>query len=64
MVFVPAGVYQVKWNKVTTNLFATTHEGDIRIWDQRVSHFVLSNCLGFLGNREAAHIDFFFLWIE
>ncbi|XP_070188764.1 GATOR2 complex protein WDR59-like isoform X3 [Littorina saxatilis] len=30
-----AGAYQVKWNKVTNNLFATTHEGDIRIWDPR-----------------------------
>ena len=31
-----AGAYQVKWNRVTNNLFATTHEGDIRIWDPRV----------------------------
>ncbi|XP_041375687.1 GATOR complex protein WDR59-like isoform X2 [Gigantopelta aegis] len=30
-----AGAYQVKWNKVTNNLFATTHEGDLRIWDPR-----------------------------
>ncbi|KAH9507691.1 GATOR complex protein wdr59 [Bulinus truncatus] len=29
------GVYQVKWNKVTNNLFATTHDGDVRIWDPR-----------------------------
>ncbi|XP_059167950.1 GATOR complex protein WDR59-like isoform X2 [Physella acuta] len=27
--------YQVKWNKVTNNLFATTHDGDVRIWDPR-----------------------------
>lgn len=26
----------MKWNRVTNNLFATTHEGDIRIWDPRV----------------------------
>ncbi|XP_064611942.1 GATOR2 complex protein WDR59-like isoform X2 [Liolophura sinensis] len=30
-----AGAAQVKWNKKTRNLFATTHEGDIRIWDPR-----------------------------
>ncbi|XP_074645024.1 GATOR2 complex protein WDR59-like isoform X3 [Tubulanus polymorphus] len=30
-----AGVSQVKWNKVNTNLLATTHDGDIRIWDPR-----------------------------
>ena len=35
-----AGAYQVKWNRVTNNLFATTHEGDIRIWDPRVSECV------------------------
>ncbi|GFO43349.1 WD repeat-containing protein 59 [Plakobranchus ocellatus] len=29
------GAYQVKWNKVTNNLFATTHDGDVRIWDPR-----------------------------
>ncbi|XP_056639575.1 GATOR complex protein WDR59 isoform X1 [Diorhabda sublineata] len=26
---------QVKWNKVSTHLLATAHEGDIKIWDQR-----------------------------
>ncbi|XP_055891458.1 GATOR complex protein WDR59-like isoform X2 [Biomphalaria glabrata] len=30
-----SGVGQVKWNKVTNNLFATTHDGDVRIWDPR-----------------------------
>ncbi|XP_071091915.1 GATOR2 complex protein WDR59-like isoform X7 [Haliotis cracherodii] len=30
-----AGASQVKWNKVVNNMFATTHEGDIRIWDPR-----------------------------
>ncbi|XP_052816211.1 GATOR complex protein WDR59-like isoform X3 [Mya arenaria] len=29
------GASQVKWNKVTNNLFATAHEGDVRIWDPR-----------------------------
>ncbi|KAK3086097.1 hypothetical protein FSP39_013508 [Pinctada imbricata] len=31
-----AGASQVKWNRMTNNLFATTHEGDVRIWDTRV----------------------------
>lgn len=31
------GATQVKWNKVTNNLFATAHEGDVRVWDPRVS---------------------------
>ncbi|CAG9771641.1 unnamed protein product [Ceutorhynchus assimilis] len=26
---------QVRWNKVSPNLFATAHDGDIKIWDQR-----------------------------
>ncbi|XP_069112320.1 GATOR2 complex protein WDR59-like isoform X6 [Argopecten irradians] len=30
-----AGASQVMWNKIQTNLFATTHEGDVRIWDPR-----------------------------
>ncbi|XP_022243769.1 GATOR complex protein WDR59-like, partial [Limulus polyphemus] len=30
-----AGASQVKWNKVTPNLLATAHEGDIRLWDPR-----------------------------
>ncbi|XP_036360499.1 GATOR complex protein WDR59 isoform X4 [Octopus sinensis] len=30
-----AGASQVQWNKVTNNTFATTHEGDVRIWDPR-----------------------------
>ncbi|ELT94839.1 hypothetical protein CAPTEDRAFT_124558 [Capitella teleta] len=30
-----AGASQVKWNKVNSNLLATTHDGDIRIWDPR-----------------------------
>ena len=34
---ISVGASQVKWNKVTNNCFATTHEGDVRIWDPRVS---------------------------
>ncbi|XP_056008866.1 GATOR complex protein WDR59-like isoform X4 [Ostrea edulis] len=30
-----SGAYQVKWNRVTNNIFATTHEGELRIWDTR-----------------------------
>ena len=38
-----AGASQVKWNKLNSNLLATTHDGDIRIWDPRVSsHHILS----------------------
>ncbi|CAH1780353.1 unnamed protein product [Owenia fusiformis] len=32
-----AGASQVKWNRVSGNLLATTHDGDIRIWDPRKS---------------------------
>ncbi|KAK6185511.1 hypothetical protein SNE40_007729 [Patella caerulea] len=37
-----AGAYQVKWNKVTNNQFATTHEGDLRIWDPRKGNMPLT----------------------
>ncbi|XP_078335515.1 GATOR2 complex protein WDR59-like isoform X5 [Crassostrea virginica] len=30
-----SGAYQVKWNKLSENVFATTHEGELRIWDIR-----------------------------
>ncbi len=36
VLFTLAGVSQVKWNKRNCNLLATTHDGDIRIWDTRV----------------------------
>uniref|UniRef100_K1R2T8 WD repeat-containing protein 59 n=1 Tax=Magallana gigas TaxID=29159 RepID=K1R2T8_MAGGI len=32
---VHAGAYQVKWNRLSENMFATTHEGELRIWDIR-----------------------------
>lgn len=31
------GATQVKWNKVSGNLLATAHEGDLRLWDYRNS---------------------------
>ena len=31
-----AGVSQVKWNRVNGQMLATTHDGDVRIWDSRV----------------------------
>lgn len=31
-----AGAVQVKWCKLLEYIFATAHEGDIRIWDVRV----------------------------
>ncbi|ESO82861.1 hypothetical protein LOTGIDRAFT_184651 [Lottia gigantea] len=37
-----AGAYQVKWNKVVNNQFATTHEGDLRIWDPRKGNMPLT----------------------
>lgn len=30
-----AGVNQVRWNKLSSYLVATAHDGDLRIWDQR-----------------------------
>ncbi|XP_075694474.1 GATOR2 complex protein WDR59 isoform X2 [Rhinoderma darwinii] len=30
-----AGASQVKWNKKNTNCLATSHDGDVRIWDRR-----------------------------
>ncbi|XP_054917828.1 GATOR2 complex protein WDR59 isoform X4 [Dermacentor andersoni] len=31
------GASQVKWNKVTQHVLATSHDGDVRIWDTRKS---------------------------
>lgn len=31
------GASQVKWNRVNRHVLATSHDGDIRIWDLRVS---------------------------
>ncbi|KAG9474820.1 hypothetical protein GDO78_003339 [Eleutherodactylus coqui] len=30
-----AGASQVKWNRKNTNCLATSHDGDVRIWDRR-----------------------------
>ncbi|EEC03569.1 conserved hypothetical protein [Ixodes scapularis] len=32
-----AGASQVKWNKITQHVLATSHDGDVRIWDTRKS---------------------------
>lgn len=32
-----AGASQVKWNKKNQHLLASSHDGDIRVWDKRVS---------------------------
>ena len=34
-----AGASHLKWNSLNNNLLATTHDGDLRIWDLRVSLF-------------------------
>lgn len=31
-----AGATQVKWSKMNDYTLATSHEGDVRIWDKRV----------------------------
>ncbi len=33
----PAGASQVKWNRKNQYLLASSHDGDVRIWDKRVS---------------------------
>ncbi|XP_012892413.1 PREDICTED: WD repeat-containing protein 59-like, partial [Dipodomys ordii] len=33
--FFVAGASQVKWNKKNANCLATSHDGDVRIWDKR-----------------------------
>lgn len=34
--FLKAGATQVGFNRVSGNLLATAHDGDLRIWDQRM----------------------------
>lgn len=36
LIFVAAGATQVGFNRVSGNLLATAHDGDLRIWDQRM----------------------------
>lgn len=31
-----SGATQIKWSKLNENILATSHEGDVRIWDKRV----------------------------
>lgn len=31
----PAAATHVKWNKISRHLLATTHGGDVKIWDER-----------------------------
>jgi hypothetical protein len=38
--FFAAGASQVKWNKKNANCLATSHDGDVRIWDKRVSDLI------------------------
>lgn len=33
--FTSAGASQVQWNKVSSNLLATAHDGDVKLWDKR-----------------------------
>lgn len=33
----PAGASQVKWNRKNQYVLASSHDGDVRIWDKRVS---------------------------
>lgn len=40
--FFAAGASQVKWNKKNANCLATSHDGDVRIWDKRVSNLSFS----------------------
>lgn len=37
ILYIAAGVNQVRWNKVSSYLIATAHDADLRIWDQRKS---------------------------
>lgn len=37
-----AGATQVKWAKIDDHNLATSHEGDVRIWDKRVCCFAIN----------------------
>ncbi|KAH7642410.1 wd repeat-containing protein 59-like protein [Dermatophagoides farinae] len=36
-----SGASQIKWSKINENILATSHEGDVRIWDKRKSNMPL-----------------------
>ncbi|UXI19172.1 Zinc finger protein [Sarcoptes scabiei] len=36
-----SGATQIKWSKINENILATSHEGDVRIWDKRKSNMPL-----------------------
>ena len=58
-----AGASQVKWNKVTNNLFATTHEGDVRLWDPRVSTLYV-DLLNWIARTFLSRCITAFLWLQ
>lgn len=35
--FYKAGASQVRWNRISNHILATSHDGDIKLWDQRKS---------------------------
>jgi len=47
-----AGSSQVKWNRKNNFLFGSAHDGDIRIWDIRVSNFICCKC-----PKDVSHLE-------
>lgn len=41
----PAGASQVKWNRKNQNFLASSHDGDVRIWDKRVSDLYFKDAM-------------------
>ena len=37
----------MKWNRVTSHFLASTHEGVVNVWDDRVSYLVIQSCYRF-----------------
>lgn len=47
--FLSAGASQVKWNRKNQYLLASSHDGDVRIWDKRVSRLLFNQWICFMN---------------
>lgn len=61
--FFKAGANQVRWNRLSRNLLATAHNGDIRLWDQRKGTAPVEYITAHLANVGILRLKFCFKYV-